>query len=40
MNGETKELSADKVLNAIGVTGNVEGIGLEEGLELSYIKII
>jgi dihydrolipoamide dehydrogenase len=28
--GETIELSADKVLNAIGVTGNIEGIGLEE----------
>ena len=34
-NGEKKELSADKVLNAIGVTGNVEGFGLEElGVEL------
>jgi dihydrolipoamide dehydrogenase len=32
--GETKELIADKVLNAIGVTGNIEGIGLEElGIE-------
>jgi dihydrolipoamide dehydrogenase len=28
--GEKKELSADLVLNAIGVTGNIEGIGLEE----------
>jgi dihydrolipoamide dehydrogenase len=41
-NGETKVLSADKVLNAIGVTGNVEGIGLEElGVELykNHIKV-
>ncbi len=41
-NGETKELSADKVLNAIGVTGNVEGFGLEElGIELfkNHIKV-
>ncbi len=40
--GETKELSADKVLNAIGVTGNVEGFGLEElGVELfkNHIKV-
>lgn len=28
--GEKKELKADKVLNAIGVTGNIENIGLEE----------
>ena len=34
-NGQKKELSADKVLSAIGVTGNVEGFGLEElGIEL------
>lgn len=40
--GAKKELSADKVLNAIGVTGNVEGFGLEElGLELykNHIKV-
>ena len=40
--GEKKELNADKVLNAIGVTGNVEGFGLEElGLELfkNHIKV-
>jgi dihydrolipoyl dehydrogenase len=39
---ETKELSADKVLNAIGVTGNVEGFGLEElGVEIykNHIKV-
>ena len=42
VNGETKELSADKVLNSIGVTGNVEGFGLEElGVELfkNHIKV-
>lgn len=41
-NGEKKELKAEKVLNAIGVTGNVEGIGLEEiGVELykNHIKV-
>jgi dihydrolipoamide dehydrogenase len=41
-NGETKTLNADKVLNAIGVTGNVEGFGLEElGIELykNHIKV-
>lgn len=27
---EEKQLRADKVLNSIGVTGNIEGIGLEE----------
>ncbi|MBI9070736.1 MAG: dihydrolipoyl dehydrogenase [Melioribacteraceae bacterium] len=33
--GEKQELVADKVLNSIGVTGNVEGIGLEElGVEI------
>ena len=40
--GEKKELKAEKVLNAIGVTGNVEGIGLEEiGIELfkNHIKV-
>ncbi len=42
VNGETKELSADKVLSSIGVTGNVEGFGLEElGVELfkNHIKV-
>ena len=42
-NGEKKELTADKVLNAIGVVGNVEGFGLEElGVELfkNHIKVI
>jgi dihydrolipoamide dehydrogenase len=41
-NGEKKELTADKVLNAIGVVGNVEGFGLEElGIELfkNHIKV-
>ncbi len=41
-NGEKKEINADKVLNAIGVTGNVEGFGLEElGVELfkNHIKV-
>jgi dihydrolipoamide dehydrogenase len=40
--GETKKLTADKVLNAIGVTGNVSGFGLEElGVELfkDHIKV-
>ncbi len=40
--GEKKELTADKVLSAIGVTGNVEGFGLEElGVELykNHIKV-
>ncbi len=40
--GQKKELSADIVLNAIGVTGNVEGFGLEElGVELfkNHIKV-
>ena len=33
--GETKKLKADIVLNAIGVTGNTEGFGLEElGVEV------
>jgi len=30
VSGSKKEISADIVLNAIGVTGNVEGFGLEE----------
>lgn len=37
-----KELSGDKVLNAIGVTGNIEGFGLEElGVEIfkNHIKV-
>ena len=41
-NGQKKELSADKVLSAIGVTGNVEEFGLEElGIELfkNHIKV-
>lgn len=41
-NGKIQELYADKVLNAIGVTGNVEGFGLEElGVELfkNHIKV-
>ncbi|MBU2494008.1 MAG: dihydrolipoyl dehydrogenase [Bacteroidetes bacterium] len=40
--GEKKELKAEKVLNAIGVTGNVEGIGLEDiGVEIfkNHIKV-
>jgi dihydrolipoamide dehydrogenase len=42
VNGSVKELTADKVLSAIGVTGNVEGIGLEKlGIELfkNHIKV-
>ncbi len=42
INGETKELSANKVLSAIGVTGNIEGFGLEElGVEIfkNHIKV-
>jgi dihydrolipoamide dehydrogenase len=42
VNGELKELSAEKVLSAIGVTGNVESFGLEElGIELfkNHIKV-
>lgn len=41
-NGEKKELAAEKVLNAIGVVGNVEGIGLEElgiQIEKNHIKV-
>lgn len=40
--GKTIELKAEKVLSAIGVTGNVEGIGLEElGVEVfkNHIKV-
>ncbi len=40
-NGEKIELSADKMLSAIGVVGNVEGFGLEKiGIELfkNHIK--
>ncbi|MHB8581140.1 MAG: dihydrolipoyl dehydrogenase [Ignavibacteriaceae bacterium] len=42
INGEKKELSATKVLSAIGVTGNIEGFGLEElGVEIfkNHIKV-
>ncbi len=42
INGEVKELSANKVLSAIGVTGNIEGFGLEElGVEIhkNHIKV-
>ncbi|MDP3830357.1 MAG: FAD-dependent oxidoreductase, partial [Ignavibacteriaceae bacterium] len=41
-NGEKKEFKADKVLSAIGVTGNIEGFGLEElGIEIfkNHIKV-
>lgn len=41
-NGKKKELTADKVLSAIGVVGNVEGFGLEElGVEIfkNHIKV-
>lgn len=41
-NGQKKELTADKVLSAIGVVGNVEGFGLEElGVEIfkNHIKV-
>jgi len=40
--GKKQELKTEKVLNAIGVTGNIEGIGLEElGIEteLGHIKV-
>jgi len=39
---QTKEVSADKVLSAVGVTGNIEGFGLEElGVEIfkGHIKV-
>ncbi len=42
IDGENKELSANKVLSAIGVTGNIEGFGLEElGVEIlkNHIKV-
>lgn len=42
VNGEKKELKADKVLSAIGVIGNVEGFGLEKlGVEIdrNHIKV-
>jgi dihydrolipoamide dehydrogenase len=42
VNGSVKELSADKVLCAIGVTGNVEGFGLDKlGIEFhkNHIKV-
>jgi len=42
VNGEKKTVSAEKVLNAIGVVGNVEGIGLEElgiQVEKNHIKV-
>lgn len=41
-NGKQKELTADIVLSAVGVTGNVEGFGLEQlGIELykNHIKV-
>ncbi len=41
-NGEIKTLKAEKVLNSIGVTGNVENIGLEKlGIEIfkNHIKV-
>lgn len=41
-NGEKVELKADKVLNAIGVSGNIEGIGVDElGIETEkgHIKV-
>ncbi|MEW6654175.1 MAG: dihydrolipoyl dehydrogenase [Bacteroidota bacterium] len=40
--GKKIELTAEKVLSAIGVTGNVEGFGLEElgiEIELGHIKV-
>ena len=42
ISGEEKILSAEKVLNAIGVVGNVEGIGLEKlgiQIEKNAIKV-
>ncbi|RJP64193.1 MAG: dihydrolipoyl dehydrogenase [Ignavibacteriales bacterium] len=42
INGESKIISSDIVLNAIGIVGNVEGFGLEElGVELykNHIKV-
>ena len=42
VNGKKKILNADKVLNSIGVTGNVEGFGLEEvgvALYKDHVKV-
>jgi dihydrolipoamide dehydrogenase len=42
VNGEKKIISAEKVLNAIGVVGNIEGIGIEElgvQVEKNQIKV-
>lgn len=42
VNGESKKISADKVLSAIGVAGNVEGFGLDKlGVEIfkNHIKV-
>ncbi len=42
VNGEKKVISAEKVLNAIGVVGNIEGIGLEAlgvTTEKNHIKV-
>jgi dihydrolipoamide dehydrogenase len=42
VNGSVKELTADKVLCAVGVTGNVEGFGLEKlGVEFykNHIRV-
>ena len=42
VNGEKKVLNAEKVLNAIGVVGNTQGIGLEEvgvQIEKNSIKV-
>ena len=39
---KTKEITAEKVLSAIGVTGNIEGFGLEElevEIEKGHIKV-
>lgn len=41
-NGEVKELRGEKVLSAIGVTGNIDGFGLQElGVEIerNHIKV-
>lgn len=42
VNGEKKLISTEKVLNAIGVVGNVEGIGLEElgiQIEKNHLRV-
>lgn len=42
VNGSVKELTADKILSAVGVTGNIDGFGLEKlGIELfkNHIKV-